>query len=32
LHLDHALFVALVCLIVVFDHGRDGCILFCLYQ
>jgi hypothetical protein len=32
LHLNHTLFVALVCLIIVFDHGCDGCILFRLYQ
>jgi hypothetical protein len=32
LHLNLALFVALVRLIVVSDHGCDGCILFCLYQ
>jgi hypothetical protein len=32
LHLNHILFVALVCLIVVFVHGCDGYILFRVYQ
>jgi hypothetical protein len=32
LHLDHALLIALVRLIIVFNHECNGCVLFCLYQ